>query len=193
MLYNIIRTIVKIIVVIIFRVNIKGKHNIPLNSACILCFNHTSYWDPPVVGVFIPGKPAFMAKDTLFKVPVLGSALKILNAFPVKRGVGDLGAIKMSLKILADGNILAMYPEGSRSKGNKSIRPKPGIAYIATKAEVPVVPVGISGKYRPFSKVYINIGKPIILKDYYKQKLNSQQLQSISDNIMQEIHQLVVK
>ncbi|MDK2799924.1 MAG: 1-acyl-sn-glycerol-3-phosphate acyltransferase [Clostridiales bacterium] len=191
MFYNIVKFLIKIIAIILLKIEIKGIQNIPKEGPCILCFNHISTLDPPVAGVFMPRQLTFMAKEELFHVPILGPAIKALGAFPVKRGAGDIAAIKNSLNILNKGKALVIFPEGTRSKTGEVKQAKPGIALIATKAQVPVIPIGISGKYKLFHKLLINIGTPIFLEEYYGKKLSIEELQKISNSIMNEIKQLM--
>lgn len=191
MFYQIIKVIIQVLARILFRVEINGLKNIPSEGPCILCFNHRSLLDPPVVGVFIPRQLTFMAKEELFHIPVLGFLIKALGAFPVRRGTGDITAIKTSLNILKEGKVLAIYPEGSRSKTGKLNYAKPGVALIATKAMVPIIPVGVTGEYKLFHKLHINIGSPMIFEEYYGKKLQTEALQDISNNVMDSIKQLM--
>jgi 1-acyl-sn-glycerol-3-phosphate acyltransferase len=183
MLYDIAAFLLRIFVRVFLRVRITGIENVPRAGACIICFNHKSALDPPLTGCFIPRKMRFMAKKELFDIPVLGFLIERVGAFPVKREVGDITAIKNSIKFLQNGQVLAMYPEGSRSNTGNA---KPGVALIAAKAQVPVIPVGISGKYRLFSELRINVGEPIHI-DKHDGRLKLEILQEISDNIMGKI------
>ncbi|NLY43847.1 MAG: 1-acyl-sn-glycerol-3-phosphate acyltransferase [Clostridiaceae bacterium] len=188
--YNVAKVIVRAIICIIFRVKIEGLSNIPKDGPCILCFNHKSLLDPPVIGVFIPRQLIFMAKEELFKIPVLGFIIRKLGAFPVKRGVGDIAAIRTSLDVLKQGKVLAMFPEGTRNKDNTIGQAKPGIALIAIRAQAPVVPVGVGGQYKLFHRLSIRVGKPIVLEEYYNQKLPVEKLSEISNEIMNHIREL---
>mgnify|MGYP000872383784 FL=1 len=190
MLYKVARSIVYVIFSILFRVRIIGKENIPKSGACIISFNHTSLCDPPFAAVFIPRQLNFMAKEELFHIPVLRTFIKAFGAFPVKRSVGDISAIKTALNILKEEKVLAIFPEGARVKKGQTAYAKPGVALIATKAKVPVIPVGISGEYRLFHKITIHIGNPITFEEYYDRKLKMEELQNISNIILDKIKQL---
>ena len=190
MLYSIAAFLLRIIASILFRVKIYGVENIPRSGSFIICFNHKSVFDPPVTGCFIPRKIRFMAKKELFDIPVLGFLIKKFGAFPVNRETGDISAIKNAISILENGEVLAMYPEGGRSKSGKPERAKPGVALIAIKANVPIIPVGIGGEYKLFSKLIINIGKPMYI-DKHEGRVKLEILQKISDNIMEKIKLLV--
>ena len=191
MLYYVVKYLILVIAKIIFRVEVNGIVHIPKKGPCILCFSHRSLLDPPVLGVFMPRQLAFMAKEELFRIPVLGFLIRKLGSFPVKRGTGDLGAIKTAIRILNKGNALAMFPEGTRVKAGEDKKAKPGVALIATKAKVPVIPIGANGKYKLFRKLKINIGEPVILEEYYNQKLPMEKLQEISNHILKKIKMLM--
>ena len=111
-----------------------------------------------------------MAKASLFKVPLLSSLIKALGAIPIKRGAGDVGAIKATIRLLKEGELMGIYPQGTRHIGvdPRTTEPKSGIALIDYRTRVPIVPVCIWTKnFRiiPFRKVYVRIGKPIYYTD----------------------------
>ena len=87
MLYGLLRIIFTFVYSVIFPTTVKGKENIPKEGAVILAANHLSNWDPPLVGTFIPRHLAYMAKEELFKVPILKNILENVHTFPVKREV----------------------------------------------------------------------------------------------------------
>jgi len=128
-----------------------------------------------------------MAKKELFKVPVVGAIIKWAGAFPVSRGTGDLGAIKAALSALKAGKAMAIFPEGTRVKGDQAHSAKAGVALIAEKTGGPIVPVAIRGGYRLFSKIDIFIEEPIFVKSKDGKKLTSEELQAISDDLMVKI------
>jgi 1-acyl-sn-glycerol-3-phosphate acyltransferase len=124
---------------------VQGRGYLPKDGAFILAPNHISYFDPPLVGSFVPRRLHFFAKQELFKVPILGAIIKRTNVHPVKRGVFDRGAITTAVKILQAGNPLTVFPEGTRGSCGKFLPPKPGIGMIARKAEVSIIPCYIEG------------------------------------------------
>lgn len=116
-----------------------------------------------------------MAKAELFKNPLLGWWLKKLWAFPIRRGEGDFGALKLALKYLQDGDPVLVFPEGTRRSGARSTKIPPGSGFLAIKSGVPVIPVRVEGSQRvmpPGSKCFkrhmvtVTYGKPFFLKDY---------------------------
>lgn len=190
MFYGIAKIIVKFLFLVLFRVEVRGGDNIPEKGAFILCPNHMSYLDPPLVACFVRRRIFYMAKEELFHNRVFGWVLKMLGAFPVKRGAADLMAIKTALKILKDGKALGFFVEGTRSKSKELKRAEPGVALLSIKAACPVVPVAIVGSYRLFNKIIINIGRPFYLKNPKGAKSNSEYLSEISQIVIDKIKAL---
>jgi cytidylate kinase len=125
-------------------VRVSGTERIP-HGPCLIASNHRSYLDPPLVGTLHPGAIAFMAKEELFRIPLLGPLIGVLNALPVRRGQVDRRALRASLAALGHLMPLLIFPEGTRVRGGKLGRPRSGVAYLARRAQVPVVPVRIWG------------------------------------------------
>lgn len=187
MFYSVCREIVRFFVFFIFRIKTIGAENVPEDGGVIVAYNHRSNWDPVIAGLTCKRHLRFMAKEELFKNPVFGALIKGLGAFSVHRGKGDIGAIKSSLKILSDGHVMLMFPEGHRIKGGKAVKAKPGVALIAQRAKVPVVPVNISGGYKWLDKITVTYGKPVFLEEFYGQKLEQEQIQKIADGVLDNI------
>ncbi|ADD02411.1 1-acyl-sn-glycerol-3-phosphate acyltransferase [Thermoanaerobacter italicus Ab9] len=192
MFYYIAKIIVRTIIKVIFKIKIKGLENIPKKGPVIICSNHISFLDPPVIGALLNRRIYFMAKEELFKNPFLRLLLGTgLGAFPVKRGTADLSAIKTALTYLKKGKAIGIFPEGTRSKTGQLQKAEPGVAMLAIKGNAPVVPIAIKGRYGLFSKIIINIGKPMNFDKYANSRLSSQQLFVIGEEIMKEIAKLL--
>lgn len=151
----------------LFRWRITGLENIPAGGA-IIAPNHQSMWDIPLVGLALcKRRNHFMAKSELFRNPIFGWIIRTLLAFPVKRGAPDRAAIRRAVELLKQGELVTIFPEGTRSKTGKLKEAEAGLSLIAAKADVPVVPVGIDGTRRIFSKtcwfprVKIAFGRPV--------------------------------
>jgi 1-acyl-sn-glycerol-3-phosphate acyltransferase len=112
---------------------------------------------------------------------------KLLGAFPIKRGENDLKAMKTAINIVRTGNILGLFPEGTRNKDGHDIDIKAGIGFIVAKTKVPVIPVSIYGRTRLFSKIKIIIGEPIDFSKYFQEKISSNDYKEISNMIMSKI------
>ena len=178
------------IVSIIFKIEVSGEENIPKDGSCIVCLNHISVFDPVVILGCIQRPIRFISKEELSKIPVLGSILKYMNVIPIKRGSGDMGALKASLKTLKDGEVLGIFPTGTREKKNPNAPAKSGVVLIAMKSQAPVIPIHIDASYKLFSKVRVTIGKEIDLSLYDGRKLDSEQRQEAADYIYSSIKEL---
>lgn len=125
-----------------------GRHNIPASGPVIIAPNHISYIDPPLVGAAVPRACAFMARHDLWDNKILNWLLPHLGAFPVRRGEPDRASIRRSLDELAEGNVLILFPEGTRSDTGELQPGLPGIALIVQKSGAPVVPCAVFGSNR---------------------------------------------
>ncbi|MDU4962104.1 MAG: lysophospholipid acyltransferase family protein [Sporomusaceae bacterium] len=128
-----------------FSFKVTGLEHIPQTGGAIIAANHISLLDPPVLGASLSRPVHFMAKKELFSNPAFGWLIEKLNAFPVQRGAADRVAIRKALLLLEQGQLIGIFPEGTRSKNGLLGSPEPGVALIAAKAGVPVIPVAIAG------------------------------------------------
>ncbi|WP_282140644.1 lysophospholipid acyltransferase family protein [Cytobacillus oceanisediminis] len=172
----------------IYRFEVIGKENFPAEGGVLLCSNHIDNLDPPVVGINAPRPVYFMAKEELFNVPVLGKILPDLNAFPVKRGMSDREALRKGLGILKEGNVLGLFPEGTRSKTGQLGRGLAGAGFFALRSEANVVPCAIIGPYKAFSRLKVVYGKPIDMKELRERKASAEETTEL---IMSEIRKLI--
>lgn len=188
--YRIFRGFFRTIFSLVFRWQVIGRDHIPKEGPVILCANHISLWDPPLLGSGIERQVFFMAKEELFRIPVISFLITKFGAFPVKRGAGDRAAIRSTLKLLEDGKIFGIFPEGTRSKTGEIGEGMTGVAMFALKSQAEVIPVAIIGPYRPFRPVTIVYGKPIDLTALRQAKSSSDTLKEATDLIMTEIKKL---
>lgn len=180
--YGFARGLVKLYYRIVFRVKAEGLENLEPGQNYVVCPNHKSLNDPPLLGTCVKTPLRFMAKEELFENKLFGVLIRALGAFPVKRGEGDLAALKSAIKLLKDGENLVVFPEGARSPKEHLHKGKSGAALIAVKAGVDIVPVGIRGTYKPFTKMTVRFGKPIRLGEYFGKRVDTDTLQDITDN-----------
>jgi 1-acyl-sn-glycerol-3-phosphate acyltransferase len=159
-----------------------------------------SYLDPIMIAFVSGARPVnFMAKAELLKIPVFGDILGWLNTFPVKRGLADKGAIAYSLKVLSRGEVLLIFPEGTRYRNGELGPPHPGVAAIALKTGTPIVPVGIVGtdKVVPdgnrvprLVKLRARVGKPIMVEKASASERREKEAE-LTEKIMNEIRNLI--
>ncbi len=159
--YSLLRGLATIIFKVFFAVKIRGKENVPLKGGVILASNHLSYFDPIVLGLLTPRKINFMAKEELFENFLFRLLITKLGAFPVKRERVDKTVYQKVLDLLKKGELLVLFPEGTRSWEGKLGRLQQGTARIALRANVPLVPVIIRGteKVLPRGKKMIRLAK----------------------------------
>ena len=150
-----------------YRVKITGS--VPENGAYIICANHINYLDAAAVVLLNKRKVNFVAKEDLFIHRILNWLAHVFDIIPIKRNMQDMEAMKRCIRVLKSGEILGIFPEGTRKGLEKTGKAKNGAAYMAIKTGVPIIPCGIHGTFKPFSKVYINYGEPIDLSSYKNQ------------------------
>jgi len=192
-LRNFARVIANLVLNILFRIEVINKDNIPEKGAALLCANHTSELDMFFIGLRIKRWVHYMAKEELFKNPVMSLILRKLGAFPVKRGKGDVGAIRNVFKLLDEGHIVGIFPEGTRLKGKvrDKTKIKPGAALIAINSSVPIIPVAVDWNHRLFSRVKVIIGEPFNLDIDKSKKYTSEEMIKISRSIMDKVYSLM--
>ncbi len=154
------------------RIEIRGAENIPKDGALIVAANHIGWVDPPLLRWVIGRHMRYMAKIELFKWTISGLAVRLFDAFPVRRGERDRIALRQALRLLKSGEVLGMFPEGTRSRNLRLARGHSGIALIALRSRAPILPVGIIGTNRMLKwpdmilrnrRVTFNIGEPFVL------------------------------
>lgn len=192
MLYSFLCRLSKLYFKLFYRVSLQGVENVPKQGAIIICSNHISLLDMFLFGPHIyPRKIHFMAKQELFKIPLLSGILNALGAFPVNRGKGDLNSAKTTLKLLNEGKAVGIFPEGTRSnKSKKKVKPKYGAILFALESGAPIVPVGIFSNYRLFSRLKVVFGKPIYLPYETGEKVAKEEMQKMVEELMEKIYSL---
>lgn len=161
----IVRFILNMIFYGLLRLRVVGAENIPAERAVIMASNHKSYWDPPLVGIACRHRLVhFMAKSELFKNPVFGGAIRWCGAFPVHRGRVDRQSIKTALTLLRQGEVLGIFPEGTRIRREGLGKFHSGVASLAFLTGTPILPVAVlHSRELPFTlkRPVVLIGEPI--------------------------------
>ncbi|MFZ5828084.1 MAG: lysophospholipid acyltransferase family protein [Bacillota bacterium] len=191
-LYGFAKALVSPIYRTMFRIRVEGLEHIPTEGGVILCGNHFNGHDPLVTGIVSPRPVSFMAKEEIFKWPLVGFLARGVGAFPVKRGAADRSSLKKALEVLANGGCFGIFPEGTRSRTGQLRKAEPGTAYIALKAGVPVIPFGISGTYKLFSPIIVRFGPAVNLDRFKGAKLSGESLDLAGQEIMAAIGRLLV-
>ncbi len=188
------RKIVKAVILafykIVYRIEVVGE-KIPDEGAYIICGNHVSFFDPPAVVTTSKRHINMVAKEDLLRSSILYWLGSTFNVIPIKRDSQDIDSMKRCLEILKNNEILGIYPEGTRNglkKNNGKV--KNGAAFFVARTGVPVIPVGIKGSFKPFTKVTLNYGKPLDFSQYQTKKPDKETLDKISEEIMDNIIKL---
>jgi 1-acyl-sn-glycerol-3-phosphate acyltransferase len=168
--YRICASIISLAARFLFRPKVEGAQNIPLNGPVLIAPIHRSNVDFAFTLFISPRKVFFMAKDGIFRVPLLGPLLTKLGAFPVNRDGADRESMRLAEEVLRRGQALVLFPEGTRKEGDHVDPLHDGAMFIASRTGAMVVPVGIAGsdrampvgaKFPRFARIHIIVGKPI--------------------------------
>ena len=166
--YNVIYKLFARPVRAIWRIKTEGIENVP-EHGCLLVSNHTAFSDVIVLEAAQKRQIRFMAKKELFKIPLLNLLIKALGAYPVDRGGADVKSLKLTFKMIADGDLIGIFPQGTRCPNTdpRETEVKSGIGMIAYHAKADILPVYIdnAGKTHSFRRNTVKIGKLIPYED----------------------------
>lgn len=171
---------------ICFRVKETGT--VPDEGAYIICANHINYLDAAAIVLFNKRMINFVGKEDLFRFRILNWLAHLFDIIPIKRNMQDMEAMKRCMKLLKSGGVLGIFPEGTRKGMAKNVKVKNGAVFMAIKTGVPIIPVGIHGTFKPFSKVYVNYGEPIDLSKYKGE--DKEKIDEATSMVMEEIVRL---
>ena len=196
--YYVSRLMVRILLFLLTRRQVRGKGNIPNRGPLLVVANHLSLADPPLLNISLEREVRFMAKAKLFRFRVLSYFMRSLGAFPVHRGRSDREALRQAEQVLTQGSILIIFPEGMRSRRAQLQHSFSGPALIALRSGVPVLPVGITGTeklsrqawllLRP--RITVNIGTPFYLTPV-SGRLTKTKLNELTKQIMEHVAELL--
>lgn len=197
--YRFLQFLLRIFFRIIYRVEESGREKIPEEGGLILCSNHISYIDPIIIDVFFPRCIFFMAKAEVFENSFIAALSKFFNAFPVNRDTFDRKTLRISLDIINGGEVLGVFPQGTRYPDGYIGEGKKGIGMISIMGDCPIIPVVLSGTNRIiqkphkrlfFPKVRINYGDVIDIKEIKDKYSNKEAIEKIVDRTMTTLREL---
>jgi 1-acyl-sn-glycerol-3-phosphate acyltransferase len=201
MLYYLGRALFRLFFRLFCRWQVTGAERCPRRGPLILAPNHISYLDPPAAGSAVPQPVWFMAKHELFAIPVLGTILPLVNAFPVRRGTADRTALRRAEALLREGKTVVLFPEGMRHFDGRLGAPELGVAFVALRTRAPVVPVGIVGTDRALprsallprpARVEVRLGPPLTFPDLYHRPADRSALDEVGRRIMDALRELLI-
>jgi 1-acyl-sn-glycerol-3-phosphate acyltransferase len=144
-IYWVARIVLQVLLKFYWRASRAGREQIPSSGPAIIASNHRSFLDPFVIGTMSMRPIYYVAKSELFRNPVLAWFLSALGAFPVERGAGDRDAIRTAKELLARGELVLIFPEGTRTRPGPLGHPRRGVGRLALESGAPVIPVAING------------------------------------------------
>lgn len=179
----------------IFRLEIKGAENLVHGEGALLCANHTSLLDVFVISAGLDRQVRYMAKKELFKIPLLKQLIVALGAYPVDRKGADVAAIRKTVSLIENGELVGVFPQGTRHPyvDPKTTEVKNGVGMIAYRAKCNVIPVYIKTKKNHvvmFRKTEIIVGKPISYEELGFENGGSKEYKAASEKIFQKVCEL---
>lgn len=177
MLYRLLFPIVNWIARMLAHVTVTGVEHMPRAGGLIVVSNHLTNFDALIIGMCFKRELHYMAKIELYRNPILARIITALNAFPVHRGEPDRAAIRRAEELLRSGRIVGLFPEGHRSEAAAVQASKGGIALIARRANVPILPIAVTGteylgprallRWRPWRRpaITVTVGEPFMLPE----------------------------
>jgi cytidylate kinase len=188
---KIVRAVIKFLIhlfyEIVFRLEKVNEKNVPTDEPIIVCANHLNTWDAVAIVCCSKRRIRFIAKEDLFNNGFLNWIAHVFDVIPIKRGMRDMEAMKRCIKALKDGEAIGLFPEGTRKGLEKGAKVQNGAAYMALKTNVRVVPIGIQGSFKPFTKVKLYYGEPLDLNKYNSENPEKDKLDLATKEIMDNI------
>jgi len=170
-----------------------GREHVPQRGAALLVCNHQSFFDPVLAGLGLNRECHFMARDSLFRSTPFKRLIESLNAFPVKRGEADVGAIKETLRRLKRGEIVTVFPEGTRTPDGRVRTMHSGVVLLARKAKVPLVPTLILGAYEAWPRQR-KLPRPAPVLVAYDRAVTPEQIEALSpEEAIEVVRERIVK
>ena len=178
--YGIARFLLRLFALLLFRFHCQGRHHIPRRGGALVCANHQSMLDPPIVGMGVRRHLAYLARKTLFKHPLFGWFLRKVDGIPLDQGGMGIEGIKATLKSLKAGRVVVIFPEGTRSKTGELQQLKAGFIALARRAKVPLVPCGLIGAHECLPR-----GTGVVrfrrIRCVYGEAISVSEIESLSD------------
>lgn len=197
--YRVLRVFFGILFHTIWPLRVYGLENVPRKGSAIMVSNHLSLVDPFVVAYGSQRIVNYMAKEELFGIPVAGFLIRKLGAFPVDRSRRDPSAIRTALQVLKSGELLGMFPEGTRSTTGEVQEIRAGAARLAARTQVPIIPVALhntnralpAGKLLRPARISVRYGEPFELTELYNRNDKDEAMERALATIKEKIEALV--
>jgi 1-acyl-sn-glycerol-3-phosphate acyltransferase len=177
--YETCKTCVALAAEVAYGARYTGLENVPREGGVLMVSNHQSHLDPPLIGVGCPRQMSFVARKTLFRFPPFGWLIGSLNAFPIDRDGFPLQGVRETLRRLKRGELVLIFPEGTRTRTGKMGHFKPGFSAVARRGRAALLPVAIEGSYAAWPRrqkfpstgtIHVHFGEPILPEEFIKYK-----------------------
>ncbi|MCE3019857.1 1-acyl-sn-glycerol-3-phosphate acyltransferase [Parvimonas micra] len=188
-MYRFLVSIVSVLVNLIYRVKINGIENLKDDQPFIISANHIHIFDPVILATLTKRQIFFLSKKELFEKKLFAKFFGKLGVIPIDRDNTDIKAIKSCFRVIRDGNILGIFPEGTRVKTIDINNMKKGVALIALKNKVNILPIHIEGTYRIFSKITVDI-YPMIEINNFENMEDSEAIDKLTEELFNQIYQV---
>ena len=195
--YSVARSAISVAIGAVTGWEVRGRERVPMSGSLIIASNHVSYADPLMVGAATRRELHFLAKQELFRVPLLGLMIASVNSIPIRRGMADLTGMSRAIEVLKRGEGLLVFPEGTRSRDGELHPARPGIGMLAIASDATILPAYVSGSDRPNEwitrrtrvRVWFGVARP--WKDFVSPETDLTPgrplYQSVGDAVMREI------
>jgi 1-acyl-sn-glycerol-3-phosphate acyltransferase len=150
--YDVARWLARLVAVGLYGLRVAGREHWPAAGGALICANHQSVFDPPLVGLTCPRRLHYLARQTLFDVPILAPVIRFFDAIPIDRDGMGLAGLKETLRRVQAGEMVLLFPEGTRTRDGEVGPLKPGLLLIVRRSGVPLVPVGIDGAFQAWPR-----------------------------------------
>src|SRR5438045_6955042 len=152
LIYRVAWCLFRLVFAAYFRWRVFNPERVPLTGPVILAANHASFIDPPLVGSGLKREINYLARESLFRFPVVGAILRAVNSVPVDRDGGGAAGLKAILGLLLDGGGIILFPEGTRTRDGRLQPARSGIGFTVIKSNAPVVPVRVFGTFEAYGR-----------------------------------------
>lgn len=188
-MYRFLVSIISVLVKLIYRVKINGIENLKDDKPFIISANHIHIFDPVILATLTKRQIFFLSKKELFEKKLFAKFFGKLGVIPIDRDNTDIKAIKSCFRVIRAGNILGIFPEGTRVKTVDINNMKKGVALIALKNKVNILPIHIEGTYRIFSKITVDI-YPMIEINNFENMEDSEAIDKLTEELFNQIYQV---
>lgn len=195
--YDVLRVVCRLIGILVFQIRVRGRRFVPATGGVLVLSNHQSHLDPVLIGLATDRRLNYLARDTLFGFAPFRWLIKSLDAIPIDREGLGLAGLKETLKRLKRGEMVLIFPEGTRTRDGEVGTLKPGFCALARRANVPLLPVAMDGAFDSWPRshllpspalIHIQFGEPLRPADI--EKLDDRELVAEIDRRIRAAHAL---